>query len=373
MNAKNGKTKWKWDEVQNLWGNKTVNSGGGQWDPPSFDAHGNLYVGVANPAPFPGTNKYPFGSSRPGDNLYTDSIVKLNDEDRQDDVVLPADAARPRRLGLGELADPDHGGRRPDRDRRRQGRDRDRGRRFDRQAAVEAPGRGPQRPMPTSARLAAKNPSKYKLPITVEPGELGGIESQLASNGKTVFAAVNDLAVKYTAQNAITGGAHLDPFKGKGELVAINQANGKILWDHHFRALRLTVPCRSTNDVAFTTTFDGTLWALNTSNGKVLWHKQLSAGTNTPVTINGNMVITGGTFPAWQGADRPDPGVHAHSGRLARRHGLEMGRGHEGARGPSRVVRSHPNQMGTYVRPCMSNSTAIRPSRSSMGPRCPTS
>ncbi|HEY2655015.1 MAG TPA: PQQ-binding-like beta-propeller repeat protein, partial [Solirubrobacteraceae bacterium] len=78
MNAKNGKTEWKWDEVQNLWGNKKVNSGGGQWDPPSFDAQGNLYIGVSNPAPFLGTNKFPWGSSRKGSNLYTDSVVKLN-------------------------------------------------------------------------------------------------------------------------------------------------------------------------------------------------------------------------------------------------------------------------------------------------------
>jgi len=29
--------------------------------------------------------------------------------------------------------------------------------------------------------------------VTVEPGELGGIESELASNGATTFAAVNNL------------------------------------------------------------------------------------------------------------------------------------------------------------------------------------
>ena len=37
-----------------------------------------MYVGVANPAPFPGTPEHPNGTSRPGDNLYTDSVVALD-------------------------------------------------------------------------------------------------------------------------------------------------------------------------------------------------------------------------------------------------------------------------------------------------------
>ena len=81
LNPKTGAAKWKWEEVpKDLWSkaNTNINSGGGQWDPPSFDAAGDLYVGVSNPAPFPGTAKCPFGSSRPGKNLYTDSVVKLD-------------------------------------------------------------------------------------------------------------------------------------------------------------------------------------------------------------------------------------------------------------------------------------------------------
>ena len=74
------RSKWKWEEVpKDLWSkaHTNINSGGGQWDPPSFDAAGDVYVGVSNPAPFPGTKGFPYGSSRPGANLYTDSIVKL--------------------------------------------------------------------------------------------------------------------------------------------------------------------------------------------------------------------------------------------------------------------------------------------------------
>ena len=78
LNAATGAPEWSWDEVQDLWGHPTVNSGGGQWYAPSFDAQGNVYIGVANPAPLFGTKSYPLGSSRPGPDLYTDSVVKLS-------------------------------------------------------------------------------------------------------------------------------------------------------------------------------------------------------------------------------------------------------------------------------------------------------
>ena len=81
LNAATGAPEWSWDEVQNLWGNPGLNSGGGLWDPPSFDRQGNLYIGIANPGPIGqgGWPKgYPWGTSRPGPDLYTDSVVKLS-------------------------------------------------------------------------------------------------------------------------------------------------------------------------------------------------------------------------------------------------------------------------------------------------------
>src|SRR5580700_4046643 len=78
LNAKTGVPQWSWNQVQNLWGKPGVNSGGGLWYTPSFDAQGNIYLGIANPAPIFGTKSYPLGSSRPGPDLYTDSVVKLS-------------------------------------------------------------------------------------------------------------------------------------------------------------------------------------------------------------------------------------------------------------------------------------------------------
>ncbi len=81
LDRETGEVRWEFDTVEgdDLWGNPDVNSGGGAWYPPAVDLErGLVYVGVANPAPFPGTPEHPNGTSRPGDNLYTDSVVALD-------------------------------------------------------------------------------------------------------------------------------------------------------------------------------------------------------------------------------------------------------------------------------------------------------
>ena len=90
---KTGKKVWHFDTVpKDLWGNPKVNSGGGLWYPPSFDGKGSMYFGTGNPAPFPGTPKFPWGiePTRPQPLHRLDGQARR--EDRQDGVVLPADA-----------------------------------------------------------------------------------------------------------------------------------------------------------------------------------------------------------------------------------------------------------------------------------------
>jgi glucose dehydrogenase len=79
LDANTGRGVWTFDTVLgNLWGNPGINSGGGAWYPPAVDIErGLIYWGTANPAPFPGNPQFPNGTSRIGDNLYTDSVVAL--------------------------------------------------------------------------------------------------------------------------------------------------------------------------------------------------------------------------------------------------------------------------------------------------------
>ena len=205
LNARTGAPEWSWDEVQNLWGNPGINSGGGLWDPPSFDAQGNLYIGIANPGPIGEggwPNGYPWGTSRPGPDLYTDSVVKLSpagkllwyyqltphdlyDWDLQNSPVLTTANGQPVVIDGGKagilielnaqtgkllwkLPVGVHSGHDND-------------------------GLLTENATPTS-HIAL--PAKFVL----EPGVFGGVESQLATNGSTVFAAVNNLAVPMTGQ-----------------------------------------------------------------------------------------------------------------------------------------------------------------------------
>jgi mono/diheme cytochrome c family protein len=55
------------------------------------------------------------------------------------------------------------------------------------------------------------------------------------------------------------------------------------------------------NDLIFTTMFDGTLLALSRDTGKIVWQKKLTAGTNAPIMIQGDTLITAAGFPQGKG------------------------------------------------------------------------
>ena len=303
MDASTGATKWKFDEVPaNLWSraHKNINSGGGLWDPPTFDSEGNLYIGVANPAPFTGSAKFPWGSSRPGPDLYTDSIVKLNantgkpiwhyqltphdiyDYDLENSPILATangkrvviDAGK---AGIIVAVDARNG------------------------TPVWKRSVGVHNGHGQDNLLAEKRDfSRLHIPETVEPGDLGGVESQLASNGTTVFAAVNNLPWRYRSQG-LAGISPAVPYsKGTGEVVAVDEGTGKIRWDHKLPSSPYGAVTLA-NDVVFTTTFNGTLYALDASNGAELWHTRLSSETNAPVGVVGDTVLTAASFPSARG------------------------------------------------------------------------
>jgi alcohol dehydrogenase (cytochrome c) len=311
LNASTGAPEWKWDEVGDLWSNgnkklQDINSGGGQWDPPSFDSAGDLYVGVSNPAPFGGAPGYPWGTSRPGPDLYTDSVVKLNpqgkiawyyqltkhdisDWDINNSPILTTASGSPIviaggkakiLIGLNEQT-----------------------------GALEW--KTPVGVHKTSATIGEKTMNqtpteKSALPasVTMEPGEQGGVESQLATNGTDTFAAINDEPATQTAVPPTAGAGstaaqekalELANAKATGEMVAVNNATGKIEWDDKLPSSPYGAAA-VTNNVVFTTTFAGQLYAFNASTGAIIKQWTLPAGTNAPVTVDGDYVITVGSY-----------------------------------------------------------------------------
>jgi outer membrane protein assembly factor BamB len=77
-----------------------------------------------------------------------------------------------------------------------------------------------------------------------------------------------------------------------GEMIAVNQDTGKIEWDDKLPSSPYGAAA-VTNNVVFTTTFDGDLYAFNAATGAILLKTLLSAGTNAPVAIDGDYVIVG--------------------------------------------------------------------------------
>lgn len=296
LNARTGAPEWNWDEAGGLWGKPALNSGGGLWDPPTFDAQGNIYLGIANPGPITYPPSYPWATSRPGPDLYTDSVVKLSpqgkllwyyqltphdlyDWDLQDSPVLTTAHGQPVvvdggkagilielnaqtgkllwRLPVGVHSGHDNDGLRTE---------------------------------------YAKPAGPFSLPgkFCLEPGPFGGIETQLASNGSTTFAAVNNLPVPMTKAHGYdesSAAFRAAINQGTGEMVAVNQDTGRVEWDDKLRSTPYGAAA-VTNDVVFTTTWHGDLYAFDAATGAVLRTIPLSSRTNTPVTIDGDYLIT---------------------------------------------------------------------------------
>jgi uncharacterized cupredoxin-like copper-binding protein len=121
----------------------------------------------------------------------------------------------------------------------------------------------------------------------------------MALAGGAIYVPVVNLAAKFTtkSQGIASQGS---PNKGTGDLVALSLATGKLLWDRKLPQSAFG-DATVTNDLVFTTTFDGKVIAFSRSNGKTVWQKQLPAATNAPVSIHGDTLITVASFPSGNG------------------------------------------------------------------------
>ena len=298
LDAKTGKKVWSFKTVpDDLWATsaaaKKVNSGGGLWYPPAFDEEGSMYIAVGNPGPLPGTDKFPWGSSRPGPDLYTDSIVKLdaktgkmkwyfqltphdvNDWDLNDPPILVKAGGRDMVVGAGKsgivIA-----------------LDRKTGKLLWKRPVGMHNGHDDI----GKEAMEGKTP---KLPVTILPGSLGGVIAPMATDGKTVFAPVVNASLTLSGQEEKSEGG-----PGNGELVAIDLATGKVKWKDEMASAAfgyVTV----VNDLVFATTYDGTISAFNTKTGSVVWREKLPAGSNSGVTVEGDMLIAAAGVAAAEG------------------------------------------------------------------------
>ena len=298
LHAPTGEQRWSFRTVPfSLWGDPARNSGGGLWNPPAFDGDGAAYVDVGNPGPTnAGGPGNAWARSRPGPNLYTDSLVKLDastgrvlwhyqviphdlyDWDAQLSPVY--DAGTNQVFIAGKFG-------------RVLGFDARTGRLLW-QTYVGTHNGHDHDDLLALRRDYAQLPH---FPYTIKPGEAGGVETPLALAGGTLYVPVVDVPYKIVRPGTSTA----DFASGTGEMVAIQAATGKILWD---TKLPSSVYGAATvaNDLVFTTEYAGKLVALRRSDGAVVWTSSLSADTNAQVVVAGNTLITA--------ASAPQPGQH---------------------------------------------------------------
>lgn len=288
LDAKTGRKLWHFDtSPEDLWSpaHESINSGGGVWYSPSFDEQGSLYVGTGNPGPFPGTSEFPWGSSRPGPDLYNDSIVKLDAATGRLEWYYQQ---TPHDLYDRDLQDPpillDVGGRRVAITAGKAGfvveLDAETGKLLWKRSV------GVHNGHDEDGTYAMRHEySKLKLPETVYPGLLGGVIAPMATNGSTVFVPVVNHPVTFTSQ---TEPQEAGP--STGEVVALNVATGAVEWTRQLPAPAFGA-ATAVNDLVLVTDFAGKLYALEASNGDPALELQLPAGTNTGVQVSGDTVV----------------------------------------------------------------------------------
>ncbi len=293
LDAATGNPKWKFNTVSDgakLWGNPKVNSGGGLWYPPAVDSQGRVFISVANPAPLYGTPKFPNGSSRPGPDLYTDSLVALDGQTgkllwfrqaiahdvRDYDLMIPAITTTATVQGTQtEIV-----------------------------LVAGKMGKAYAYRADNGKRLWTLSVGKHqndtgRLPrkvVSVFPGEFGGVETPMALAGNRLFVPWLNFATRGSASGI--AGASFNFKSGSGGLTAVNAATGKVLWQRKLPSLDFGAATVA-NDVVFTSTYAGTVYAFDTTTGKTLWTTKAPAGINAFPAIDGDTLLVGAAAPGF--------------------------------------------------------------------------
>jgi alcohol dehydrogenase (cytochrome c) len=253
-----------------------------------------MYVGTGNPGPLPGTPKYPWGSSRPGPNLYADSVVKLDEKtgkmdwyyqqtphniydwDFQNPPVLLSAGGRELAIGSGKSGIV---------------------------VALDAKTGKPVWKQPVGTHNGHDDDplhamrGEYSKIETGEafPGTLGGVIAPLAADDSNVYVPVVNHSM-----TVVSGSEISESSPSTGEVVALDIATGKPKWKKSLPAPVYGAPT-VVNDLVFETTSDGTVYALDAQSGGEVWVANLPAGTNVGVMANGEYLIAAAGLPIAQG------------------------------------------------------------------------
>ena len=292
-----GEIVWEFQVVeQGFWGHPEVNSGGSIWFPPAIDIQTGLtYWGTGNPAPFPGTVDWPNASSRPGPNLFTNSILALN---HQTGELTWFSQVKPHALFGHDFQTPPI------------------------LTAIERDGR--ERAVVIGAgevgRVIAfdqetgemiwetsvgehQNDNLDRVPpgeiIEVLPGLYGGVETPMALADGVLYVPVLNLPTTYTATGFGANSAseavrnaevRTNLSEASTVIIAIEAATGNILWQTNLNTASFGA-ATIVNDLLFTSTFDGMVYALDREDGSIVWTYEAPAGINGWPAVAGDTIL----------------------------------------------------------------------------------
>jgi outer membrane protein assembly factor BamB len=288
-----GKIVWSFNTIKDtgLWGHPEINSGGGAWYPPSVDPKtGLIFFDTGNPGPFPGQaaapgipQDWPNGTSRPGDNLYTCTLLAL---DHKTGELKWYNQVRPHDINDYDLQLPPilatatYAGKTQD-------------------VVITAGKMGYVYMMnrqtgdtiwsiPVGQHqndLLSAFPTDAQIPVL--PSSIGGCETPMSYANGVLYVLANN------TYSEVKNGLSSPVFnisKSTSDLLAIDINYGRILWD---------VPLSSggfggttvVNDLVFTETQDGMIYAFKRDTGTQVWSYQSPAGVNAFPAFAGNMMV----------------------------------------------------------------------------------
>jgi glucose dehydrogenase len=290
LNATNGALLWRFDTLTHAdKGVQAVGLGsGGAWETPLVGTDGTVTFGIGNPYQTAAN-----AIAHPSKQLYTDSDVNLNaatgrlnwyyqgvpndfkDYDMQTSPISASASGVPVVLGGGKM-----------------------GYVYEMNAATgkllwKTPV-GQHNGHDNDSLKALHHDLKLTAPYTILPGSIGGILTNLALSGNTVYVATCDVSITATSLTQPVGNK---AGKQGGEVEALNLTTGKVEWDTKVKGLPLGAATVSNNLVLTTILFGNSklvqsrLLAFNRDTGAIVFNQVLPETTNAPIAIAGKTVI----------------------------------------------------------------------------------
>jgi outer membrane protein assembly factor BamB len=284
LNAWNGAALWKFNTVLGEDpGVQALGLGsGGVWETPLVGSDGSVTFGIGNPYQTPAS-----AIAHPAAQLYTNSDVSLDaatgklrwyyqgvpndfkDYDMQASPISATAGGVPVVIGGGKMGYVYE-------------MNADTGRLMWKTPVGEHNGHD------NDSLLALEHRLRLTAPYTILPGSLGGVLTNMAVAGTSVYVATIDIPLAYTSlklpvPTKVAGAA-------RGEVEALNLTTGKVEWDTKLPSVPIGAATVS-NDLLFTTLVSGRLLALNRHSGAIVYQRRLPTSTNAPIAIAGHTVI----------------------------------------------------------------------------------